>query len=143
MCYMSHVTKNFSKYPMSYIFLESSCKIKFNGHDKKCHMSHVLHFTSHTCYMSHFTYITCHRSHMLHVTNIKLKRTLSNTPCVIYFWKFHTKFSAMVMIKTLHVTYVTCPMSHMLHVPCHTCYMSHVTCPMSHMLHVPCHTCYM
>ena len=55
-------------------------------------------------------------SHMLHVTNIKLKGTLPNTPCVIYFWKCYAKFSAMVMIKKSHVTYVTCPMSHMLHV---------------------------
>ena len=100
-CYMSHVkhvtchkyqvSKKFTKDPVCYIFLESSCKNQFNCRDK---------------------YVTCHMSHMLHVTNIKLQRILPNSPCVIYFWKVHTKFSSMVMIKISHDTYVT----YMLHV---------------------------
>ena len=59
-CYMSHmlhvtnyqVTNNFTKYPVCHIFLESSCKIQFNGHGKNvaCHM----------CYKSHVTHVTCH-----------------------------------------------------------------------------------
>ena len=28
------VANNFTKYPMCYIFWESSCNIQFNGHDK-------------------------------------------------------------------------------------------------------------
>ena len=102
---MLHVTNiklnKFTKDPMCHIFLESSCKIQFNGHDENiaCHM----------CYMSH----------MLHVTNIKLQTILPMTQCVIYFWKAYTKYSSMLIIKTLHVTCVTC-----------------VTCNMSHMLHV-------
>ena len=61
-------------------------------------------------------HVTCYMSHMLHVTNIKLQTILPMTQCVIYFWKAYTKYSSMVMIKTLHVTCVTCHMSHMLHV---------------------------
>ena len=64
-------------------------------------------------------HVTCYMSHMLHVTNIKLQTILPMTQCVIYFWKAYTKYSSMLIIKTLHVTCVTC-----------------VTCNMSHMLHV-------
>ena len=63
MCYMSHVTDvtchkykvpdNVTKYPMCYIFLESSWKIQFNVHDKNV--------TCHMCYMPHVTDVTCHK----------------------------------------------------------------------------------
>ena len=47
-CYMSQISsyKNFNKNPLCHIFLESPCKIHFNGHDK------ILHVACHTCYMS-------------------------------------------------------------------------------------------
>ena len=82
-CHKYYVANNFTKDPMCYIFLESSCKIQFNGHAKK----------------SHVTCVTCHMSQMLHVTNIKLPRILPKTPCVIYFWKALAKSSSMVMQK--------------------------------------------
>ena len=53
----------------------------------------------------HVTCVTCNMSHMLHVTNIKLQTILLKTPCVIYFWKAHVKYSSMVLIKALHVTH--------------------------------------
>ena len=104
-CHKFQVAKKYTKDPVCYTFLESSCKIQFNGHDK---------------------YVTCHICYMLLVTNIKLKRMLPNTSCVIYFWKAHAKSSLMVMIKMSHVTCVTCHMAHVLHVTCHTCYMSQI-----------------
>ena len=68
-CHKSQDTNNFTKDPVCHIFLESSCKIQFNGHDKNvvCHM----------CYMSHVTHNTFHKyqltndltkDQMLHVT---------------------------------------------------------------------------
>ena len=92
MCYMSHVTyvishkykiaNNFTKYTMCYMFLESYCKIKFNGHAKM--------------------------PHMLHVTNIKLHIMLPKSISVIYFWNNYAKSRSMVMLQMSHVTRVTC-----------------------------------
>ena len=87
-----------------------------------CHMSHMLHVTNiklqtilpmtqcviyfwkaytkyssmliiKTLHVTCVTCVTCNMSHMLHVTNIKLKTILLKTPCVIYFWKAHAKYS--------------------------------------------------
>ena len=89
-CYMSQTsTKKYTKDSVCQIFMDSSCKIKFNGHDKK--------IACHLCYMSHVTHVTCHK---YYVTNI-----LPKTQCVIYFWKAHVKYSSMVLIKALHVTH--------------------------------------
>ena len=113
---------------------------------------------------SHVTCVTCNMSQMLHVTNIKLPRSLPNTPCVIYFWKALAKSSSMVKQKTSHVACVTCHMSQMLHVTnikllrilpntpyviyfwkalAKSSSMVKQKCHMSHVLHVTCHKCYM
>ena len=133
---------------MCYIFLERSCKIQFNGHAKK----------------SHVTSVTCQMSQMLHVTNIKLPRILPNTPCVIHFWKPLAKSRSMVMQKTSQVTCGRCHMSQILHLtnimltiilpktPCVIYFwkvdaksssMAMQKCHMSHVLYVTCHQCYM
>ena len=100
-CHKSQDTNNYTKDPVCYIFLESSCKIQFNGHDKNvaCYMSHV---TCHTCYMS----------------QISTNKQFYQRPNVSYIFEklMQKKYSSMVMIKTLHVTCVTIHMSHMLHV---------------------------
>merc|ERR1712082_528363 len=94
-CYMLQILscQEFTKDPMCYIFLESSCKIQFNGDTKNI-----------TC-------VTCHMSQILHVTNIKLPRILAKTTCVIYFWKALAKSSSMVIQKTSHVACHKCYMS--------------------------------
>ena len=102
-CYMSQISscKQFSNDPVCCIFLESLCKIQFNGHDKNvsCHM----------CNMSHVTYVT--------FKNINLQTSLPKVQCVIYFWKAHAKYSSMVMVK--NVACNMCFISHVTHVTCH------------------------
>ena len=58
---------NFTKYLVCHIFLESTCKIQFNGHDTNvaCHifyMSHVIHVTCHK--YKHVLHVTCHTCYM-------------------------------------------------------------------------------
>ena len=100
-CYMSQISTNkkFTKDPMCHIFLESSCKIQFNGYHKNV--------ACHIFYMSHATNVTCHKS--------QVANNFPMTQCVVYFWKAYEKYSLMVMIKMFHVTCVTCHMSHMLY----------------------------
>ena len=52
-CHKYKVPDNDTKYPMYYIFLESSCKIQFNDPDKNV--------TYHMCYMSNVTDVKCHK----------------------------------------------------------------------------------
>ena len=79
-CYMSQIStnKNLTKDPMCHIFLESSCKIQFNGHDEN---------------------IACHMCYMSHVTNINLQTILPMTQCVIYFWEAHAKYGSIIITK--------------------------------------------
>ena len=99
-CHKYQVSKNFTKYPMCFIFLKSWCKIQFSGHAKMsdvtcvtCHISQVLlaiNVKDPMCYIyleswckhlfnghdkkHHVTCDTCHVQQMLHDTNIKLPR---------------------------------------------------------------------
>ena len=109
-CYMLHVThvtchkyqvaKNFTKHPMCYIFLESLCKMQFNGYDKNV--------TCHMYYMPHVTDVTCHKYKFPdNVTKYPMCYIFLESPCKI-------KFNGNE--KKRH-------MSHVLHVTCHRCYM--------------------
>ena len=85
---------------MCYIFLESSCKIQFNGHAKNV--------TCHMCYMSHFTNVTCHK--------YRVTKNLTKYPMCYIFLESFCKILLNGHAKTPHVTCVMCHMAQMLHV---------------------------
>ena len=102
-CYMSQIStnKNLTKDPMCHIFLESSCKIQFNGHDKNV--------ACHIFYMSHVTHVTCHKSQ---VTN----NFTQNPVCHIFLGgSCKIQFNCHVKNVTCHMFY----MSHVTHITCH------------------------
>jgi len=105
-CHMSqmlHVTKyqvtnNFIKYPVCHIFLESLCKIQFNGRGK--YVLHVLHVTCHTCYMSQI-------STNKNFTKDPMCHIFLESSCKIQF-NGHDKNVACHIFYMSHVTHVTC-----------------------------------
>ena len=87
------------------IFLETSYKIQFNGHDTNvaCHMF----------YMSHVTHVTCHKYQVKNnFTKDPLCQIFLESSCKIKFNGHDKNFECHM----LYVMCQTCCMPHMLHV---------------------------